>query len=149
MRRDFVNHRKIVRHNGPVVAGITLVIPAAGVDTAGFDTCTFIVGFGAIVAGAATSIEVHQSDDDGVADAYSALLGSKVTVADDDDDKLVYVEIERPRKRYLKCLVNRATQNSTVELILAVLSGAKRVPITADTTVAAGEKHVSPVEGTA
>lgn len=147
--KDLSNYSKFIRHNGPEGAGITAITPAAGVDMAGFDKCTFIVGFGAIVAGAATSVEVHQSDDDGATDDYSALAGSNVTVADDDDDSLVFVEIEKPRKRFLKCIVNRATQNSAVDLILAVLTGSRKVPVTQHSTVAGGEKHEWPAEGSA
>jgi hypothetical protein len=59
----------------------------------------FVAAFGAIVSGGAVSIEIHQSGDDGVADPYSALAGSKVTVADDQDGKLAYVEIVQPTRR--------------------------------------------------
>jgi hypothetical protein len=93
---------------------------------------------------------VQQSSDDGVADGYSDLEGSSVTVPDDGDNKLFYVEVVRPMKRYLKLIVLRATQNATLDGIVAVLSGAKLVPVTHDaTTVGAGETWISPEEGTA
>lgn len=140
---------KLVRHSNAVAAGATVITPSAGIDTKGFDNCLFIAALGAIVAGAATSIEVHQSSDDGVADAYGALLGSKVTIADTGDNQLFYVEVIRPRKRYLKLIVNRATQNATLDGIIAILSDAKHIATTHDTTVGGGETHVSPDEGTA
>jgi hypothetical protein len=141
---------KLQRHSNAVAAGSTVITPSAGIDMKGFDSCLFVVAFGAIVSGAATSIEVHQSSDDGVADGYSALLGSKVTVADDQDNKLAYVEIVRPAKRYVKCIVNRATQNATVDGIVAILSNGKKAPTTHDsTTVVGGETWSTPAEGTA
>jgi hypothetical protein len=139
---------KLVRHSAAVAAGATTITPSAGVDTKGFDSCMFVAAFGAIVSGGAVSIEIHQSGDDGVADPYSALAGSKVTVADDQDGKLAYVEIVQPTKRYLKCIVNRATQNATLDSIVAILSGPKVLPTVHDAaSVAAGETHPSPAEG--
>ena len=141
---------KFIRHSDAVAAGTSTITPSSGVDTQGFEACTFLAAFGAIVAGAATSIKVQQSDDDGVADAYSDLEGTSVTVADDDDNQVFYVEVVNPLKRYLKLIVSRATQNSTVDGIFAVLTGAKTIPTTHDaTTIGGGETHVSPAEGTA
>ena len=142
---------KLVRHSAAVAAGATTITPSAGVDMKGFDSCLFVAAFGAIVAGAATSIEVHQSSDDGVTDGYSSLAGSKVTVADDQDGKLAYVDVVQPLKRYVMLVVNRATQNATLDGIVAILSGPKSVPTTHDAaSVVAGSKTLpSPAEGTA
>jgi hypothetical protein len=141
---------KLVRHSGAVAAGSTVITPSAGIDARGFESVLFVAAFGAIVSGAATSIEVHQSSDDGVADAYSALAGSKVTVADDADGKLAFVEIVQPVKRYLKLIVNRATQNATLDGIIAILSGPKTIPTVHDAaTVAGGKTLASPAEGVA
>lgn len=110
----------------------------------GYETCMFLVHFGTITAGAATSIEVHTSTDDGSADAYTALLGSKVTVLDTADDTIVQVEVKKPLERYLLCVVNRATQNSVVGNIIAIQGGARHEPVSNT-----GEVHLSPIEGTA
>lgn len=140
---------KLQRVSNAVAAG-TSAVTSSAVDMKGYENCLFVVAFGAIVSGAATSIKVQQSSDDGSTDAYSDLEGTSVTVADDDDNQLAYVEIARPTKRYLKCIVSRATQNSTVDAIIAVLSGNKDTPTTHDaTTVLGGELHVTPAEGTA
>ncbi len=141
---------KITRHSDAVAAGATVITPSGGIDMQNFEGCLFIAALGTIVAGAATSIEVHQSSDDGSADAYTALLGSKVTIADDDDDKVFWVDVWRPRERYIKLIVNRATQNATLDGIVALQYAPRSKPITHDaTTVGGGELHVSPAEGTA
>tara|TARA_R110000822_G_scaffold130712_2_gene267351 strand:- start:722 stop:1162 length:441 start_codon:yes stop_codon:yes gene_type:complete len=140
-------NNKITLHSTLVAAGTGLITPASGVDMANFETCLFIVSFGAIVSGAATSIEVHQSADDS---SYAALLGSNVTVVDTADDTIVYIEVNKPIDQYLKCLVNRATQNATVNSIVALQGGPRVAPVTHDSsTVTTGEFHVSPAEGTA
>ncbi len=145
---NLTKNTKIIRHSNAVAVGVTVITPSTAVDTDSFESCTFIAAFGAIVAGAATSIEVHQSA--AAASGFTALLGSKVTVGDGDDDKLAFVEVTRPRKRYLKLVVNRATQNATLDGIIALLSSPKIAPVSHDATVlAASELHVSPAEGTA
>jgi hypothetical protein len=140
---------KLQRVSNAVAAG-TSTVTSSSVDMKGYENCLFVVAFGAIVSGGVQSVKVQQSSDDGSTDAYSDLEGTSVSVADNNDNQLVYVEIARPTKRYLKCIVSRATQNSTVDAIIAVLSGNKDMPTTHDaTTVLGGETHVSPEEGTA
>jgi len=141
---------KLIRHNVAVAAGVTTITPSAGVDTKGFAGCLFIVHWGAIVTGGVQSIECHSSTDDGVADAYAALSTSKVNVTDADDNKITYLDVYRPRERFLKCIVNRATQNATVDSITAILYDPVVMPTTHDAaTVSGGELHVAEPAGTA
>jgi len=141
---------KTTRHSNAVAAGQTTITPSAGIDMLGFETCAFEILWGAITAGGAQSVKVQQSNDDGVADDYDDLEGSGQTVADDDDNKITIVEVVRPTKRYLKCLVLRATQDSAVDGIVAHQYGARTLPVTQDaTTVSGTEVLVSPAEGTA
>lgn len=118
------------------------------IDTAGFEGIRLVVGLGAIVANAVTAVRVQQCDTSG--GSYADLEGSSVTVADDDDYQCVVIDIFRPRERYLKVVTDRATQNATVDFILAELYGARVEPTTDDTaTVISREVHRSPAEGTA
>ena len=146
MLEQFLKANKVIRHHGFEGAGMTAITPTAGVDCANFQECTFIVGFEAIVATGVQSIKVQQSDDDST---YADLAGSSISIADDGDNKLYIVSIKEPRKRYLKCIVSRATANSTVNGIFAILSGARKKPVTEDATVGSSESHASPAEGTA
>lgn len=141
---------KTVRHNGAAAAGTTDVDPSNGVDTAGFQAVQFEVAFGAITAGAVTSIKAQQSSDDGDSDAYSDIAGTSITVADDDDGKVFILDIRNPTKRYVKCYVDRGTQNAVLEGITAHLyDPTESLPITQDSTVGGVERHVTPAEGTA
>ena len=140
---------KVIRVMNGVVAG-TSVQTSSAIDTQGYEGVKIYTALGAITSGAATSVEVHQSSDDGVADAYTALLGSKITVADDDDNQITVHDIYKPAERYLKAVVNRATANAVIDGVIAVLYGARELPTSDDaTTVVARETHVSPAEGTA
>ena len=119
------------------------------VDTSGFDAVQFMVGFGAITSGAATSIKAQQ-DTDSAGGTMADIAGTSITVADTDDNKIAVSDIIRPGERYLRLKVLRATQNSVVDFALALLYGARNAPVTHDsTTVITPETHNTPAEGTA
>jgi hypothetical protein len=139
---------KFSRISNAVAAGQTTVTSSA-VDMLGFDAVTAVYAFGSITTGAATSVKAQQSSDDGSADAYSDIEGSSITVLDSYDNKLVLIEINNPQKRYVKFLVSRATQDSVVDGIFAIQTGAKLEPVTQPATVATSEYHLAPDEGTA
>ena len=131
-------------------AAATTDITSSAVDMQGFEGCIFIVTMGAITSGAVTSVKLQQSSDDGGSDAYADLEETSVTVADDDDNQVVIVDIKFPRERYLKCIVDRGTQNAVVDGIVALRYGSREQPATNDSsTVVSREVHCSPAEGTA
>lgn len=145
--QNLTKDAKLSRVSNAVAAGTT-TINSTSIDMQNFESATFIVAFGAIVAGAVTSIKVQQSSDNGSSDAWADLTGTSVSVADTDDNGLKFVEIARPRERYVRCVVSRATQNATVDGIVAIQTNAREMPVTHASGVA-GELHVSPAEGTA
>ena len=63
----------------------TSTIDATSVDMSAFESVLMVARFGAITAGAATSLKALQSSDVGVADAYCDLAGTSQSVAVDDD----------------------------------------------------------------
>lgn len=148
MRRNASSQMKTVRLSNAVAAGVT-TINSSVLDTQGANGARFLTAFGAIVAGAVTSVKIQQgnlADGSDMAD----LEGTSITVADDDDNQVVVHEIHNPRERYLRVVVLRATQNSTVDAIVAELIRPRVSPTSDDTaTVVGREIHVSPAEGTA
>lgn len=117
------------------------------IDMGEYDAIRLVTGFGAIVSGAVTSIKVTQCDtSDG---QYADIEGSSITVADDDDNLVAVIDIYRPRERYLKVVYSRATQNATVDFLVAELYGSRTEPVTQGATVISQEIHRSPAEGTA
>lgn len=142
-----VRRLKVDGTNFTVAAGATDVT-SESVDTKDYDGVEFICGFGAIVAGAVTSIKVRQ-DIVAAMSAGADIAGTAITVADTDDNKITRSGIIRPRERFLDHVVKRATQNATVDFLLAVLHKAHKVPITQHSTVIKAETFVSPAEGTA
>ena len=128
----------------------TSAITSDEVDTANCESVTFLVKFGAIESGAVTSVKVQQFPTTGGSGAAD-LEGSGVTVLDTDDNKVVAIEIVKPRERYLYCYVSRATQNSTVEWIVAIKNFVRKSPTGDGASIVTAGKNVlvSPAEGTA
>ena len=140
---------KVIRVMNGVVAG-TSAQTSSAIDTLGYEGVKIYSLFGTITSGAVTSVKVQQSSDDGSVDTYADLEGTSQSVADDDDNQVVVHDIYRPRERYLKVVISRATQNAVIDGVIAVLYGAHKKPTTDDTTTIVGrEVHASPAEGTA
>lgn len=142
-------HDLIIQQAATVTAGAAAAtaITSDAVDTAGCEGVLFVVSFGTIVSGAATSIKVQQCDTSG--GSYADLTGTSQTVADDDDNETFVVDVFRPREQFLKLVVSRATQNATVGSILAIKYGVGQRPTTQGTAVNAAEVFNNPAEGTA
>lgn len=139
---------KFIRVENGAAAGTT-DLTSDFVDTQGYDGVLFITSFGTITAGAVTSVKAQQDTDSGGATAAD-LLGSAVTVADDDDNQVVVHDIYRPRERYVAIVVDRGTQNAVLDGIVAILYHGSKAPVTNDaTTVVALKTLVSVAEGTA
>jgi hypothetical protein len=135
--------------SGYTVAAGSAAVSSDIIDTAGYRGVRFVEGFGAIVSGAATSLKVQQNtvnSGTGMAD----LAGSSITVADDDDNQIAVTDILHPTERYLRVVTSRATQNATIDFLIAELYDPYELPAdTSDAIVVATEKHISPTEGTA
>jgi len=146
MAEQISNQIKTTRVSNAVAAG-TSDIDSSSVDMRGYEGVRFTVLFGTITAAAVTSIKAARSTDDS---AFNDLLGTAITVADDDDNKAFVLDVWRPGERYVRCTVDRATQNAVVDGIIAEQYGPRVLAPTNDaTTVGGQEVHASPGEGTA
>lgn len=137
---------KITKVQNATVAG-TSAINATAVDMQGYEGVMFMVTPGTITSGAVTSINAAQSTDNS---SFADLEGSGITIADDDDNQVFWLDVYKPRERYVRLEVARATQNAVIGEIYAIQYGARVMPVdnnVADTIT--GEVHVSPAEGTA
>lgn len=144
MINSLLRETKVTRVSASAAAAQTDVTSSA-IDTKGFEGCLFIVAMGTITSGAVTSAHVEQCDTSG--GSYTELDGTEITIADDDDGKLVLIDVKQPAERYLKCVVDRATQDAVVDGIVAVQYAAKDIPTTHDsTTVGASGFDLTPDE---
>jgi hypothetical protein len=132
-----------------VAAAATDITDATAVDTAGYSGVRFIFAFGAIVAGAATSVAAAGKATSSPTPGTDDIAGSKITVADTADDTIVILDIANPQQRYVRPFVKRATQNATVNCIIAELYGPIKAAVTADASVTSQSLLVGPANGTA
>jgi len=128
------------------VAGQT-DIEGVELDMADYEGVMAIVTFGAIDGGAVTSLKWQQDTATGMASAAD-LLGSSVTVADTDDNKVKVLDLKNPSEQFVRLYVTRGTQDATIASAVYVQYGARVKPVTHGSNVA-GESHVAPAEGTA
>src|SRR5262245_42708433 len=107
--------------SGKLLSAVTPTAGAAGstningsiIDCSGFAGCLMAVHFGAIVGGSVVSLKAQVGNDPSRSDAAD-VTGSAVAVADTDDDKVFYIDVQRSQKQYMRLVVLRATQNATV-----------------------------------
>lgn len=131
------------------VAAGTSTQTSSAVDLAGYQGVRFIVTLGAITATGVPQIKASDCDTSG--GSYADIAGSLGTAftASTDDNKVWVLDIYRPTKRYIKCIVLRTTANAVIDSIVAELYDGKVQPSTDDTTVLGRKLLVSPIDGTA
>lgn len=138
--------------HAPVAAGTTDVTDCNVVDTQGYEGVRFIVGFGTLTAGSVAGIRAQQSDVMASATSLTGgadLEGTAILIADTDDNKMLILDIYRPRERYVQLVIDRATANAVVDFAICEKYGARKLPVTQDADVASAEVFASPAEGTA
>jgi len=133
-----------------VAAGQTDITDATAIDMAGYEGCRFIFSFGAITSGAVTSIAVAALATSSPTPETDDMLGTGISVTDGSDNTLYIIDIYKPRLRYLRPHVQRATQDAVLNSIIAEQYGHSGLePIAKSSTVTAQELHTSPAQGTA
>lgn len=115
-------------------AAATTDVNSDSVDMQGFESVVFGVSFGTITSGAVTSVKAQGSDDDS---SWSDLSGATVTVADTYDNQTVLLEVVKPLYRYVRCVVDRGTQNAVIDDGFAIQHGLRVGPVTHDASIAA------------
>lgn len=136
------NHVKLTKVADHTAAGTTAV-NSTGIDMAGYEGVLFITSFGT----AATDNTVNAAQGDTLGGTYDDLAATSVASGTSDED--VWVDVYRPRDRFVRLEAARGT-SSTLESIWAIQYGARKQP--QDNTISGtiiGEAHVSPAEGTA
>lgn len=145
---NFSKAIKSTRVSNAVAAG-TSDVESTAVDMKGFDAVAFEVSFGAITGSAVTSCKLQGSHDNVTWTGVNGdLLGTGVTVADDDDNQIFILDIDRPLFRYVRCVVDRGTQNAVVDGIVAHQYKADKEPVSQPSTTTVEYSH-APALGTA
>lgn len=148
MGKNLLRGIKITRVSNAVAAGTTDV-ECSEVNMEGFDGVQFVAQFGTITATAVTSMKAQQDIVTGMANAAD-LLGTGVSIADDESNLCLILDIYRPREQFMRPVIVRGTANAVIDSVIAIQYKADKKPTTQDaTTIADSEQHISPAEGTA
>jgi hypothetical protein len=137
---------KLTKVSVATAAG-TAAIDSDSVDMSGWEGVWFFTTVLAITGSGVQSINAAQCADDST---FLDLEGTGITIADDDDNQTFGVDVYRPKDRYVRLEVARATQNSAFGEIYALQYGPSKGPAdnNVDDTITT-ELHLSPAEGTA
>jgi hypothetical protein len=109
----------------------------------GYDGVMFIAQLGALSASQVTNLQIQGADaDTGHADLVGAVSAN---AADGDSDNLLIVDVVKPRQRYLKPMLNRATGNAVLDGIIAIRYSGSKLPVTQGASVASVVTVASPI----
>jgi hypothetical protein len=120
---------KLIRVEAASAAG-TSTITSDAVDMGqdgGWDGVRFITCTGTITAGAVTTMIGQAASDDFTTDAYD-IDNASLSIADDDDNSVVEMDILHPPDRYVRVIIQRTTANSAFGEIVAELYRAGTTP---------------------
>lgn len=142
---DFLSNEALIAASIATTGAGTSPVTSSAIDMAGYENVFVLVKFG--TAAANNVLKAQQSSDDAATDAYSDLEGTASGVG--SSDELVWIDIKRPSKRYVKIIATPGT-SSTIDAGISFRYGARQLPV--DNTTSGtiyGEQFVSPAEGTA
>jgi hypothetical protein len=109
------------------------------VDTQGFDSVAFIVKTGDVTSGSVLTLTAKTNSANSISSPAPVVLTDTVTytatTASDADDKLLILDLHKPRQRYVFGVLTIGTQNATIEGIFALLYNAHDMPLTVDSSV--------------
>lgn len=134
---------KISRVLNGVAAGFGDEKVSAVVDMQNLAGVVFIGVFGALTATAVTKMRVEQSD---AADGSGMvkLVGSEISIAVADANKMLVVDVKKPLKRYVRAVISRATADAVIDGVVAVQYGPRKAPVFQPASVAGSAQIVSP-----
>ena len=120
----------------------TSTVTSDSVDMTGFEGCVFLVAMGEIITSAATTCYVRQDTATGMGGGVQ-LTGTVITIADSDDDKILLMDVYRPKEQFLDVKVTRTVQNSEVDSIIAIQYNGRKTPVTYDSSTVASATYVA------
>jgi hypothetical protein len=113
----------------------------AAIDTYGYQGVVMVVKTAAIAAGGTNSIKAQQA----TASAFSTphdIAGSKIDIADDDDNQIFVIDVKNPIERYVRVYVDKDTTNAMAESAYYILYGPDYKPQTNDVADAVTTKSL-------
>lgn len=133
---NMLKDAKIMRVENSAVAGTSTLVSDI-VDMRGYDSICFVAILGDVTSGSV--LELHAKENSANSTSGSTELAGNAggtAGASDADNKLLVLDVQKPRERYVYCELERASQNAVVDGIIAILYNSHERPLaTQDSTV--------------
>jgi hypothetical protein len=134
---NFLKDMKFICVENAAVADTTTLTTDV-VDTRGFDSVAFIVKLGDVTATSVLTLTGLTNDtNDTVTPVTLADPVTYTAAAADADNKLMILDLHKPRQRYVYATLARGTANAVVDGIFALLYNSHEMPLTVDASVIA------------
>lgn len=136
---NFLKNMKVVRVANAAAAAQTAVDTAV-LDTSGYDSVCFIAVLGDVTATSVLTLTGKTNTASSTSSPAPTSLATTVTytaAASDADNKMMILDLHKPRQRYVFATLTRTTANAVVDGIFAILYNAHLCPVTVDGTVLA------------
>lgn len=128
---------KVIRVENAAAAGTSELVTDI-IDTQGYEGVAFIALLGDVTDTSVLSLTGKTNSANSTSGATSLASPASFTAgATSADNKLLVLDISRPRQRYVFASLTRTTANAVVDGIIAVLYGPTMAPVTADASVVA------------
>jgi hypothetical protein len=118
-------------------------------DMSGYEGVVFITPITDSVATgvAALTVEQNTADSDTGMAALSGAVDNATSAENDDlNNTLLVVEVYRPAERYVQAVRTSTTESIAFGSCIAILYGARKLPVSLDATVQDGALVASPAE---
>lgn len=133
----------------PVAAANNTDSNSDRIDMAGYDGVMFIATVTDSVATGVATLKVEQNttdSDTGMAALAGATAAATCVVNDDINDKVLIVDVYRPRERYVQAVRTSSAANIAFGPVVAILYGPNTKPVADHSTVLASAVVSSPAE---
>ncbi|MBI1207500.1 MAG: hypothetical protein GC191_09470 [Azospirillum sp.] len=117
---------------------------STAIDMAGFDGVLLVGIVGAVTATGTVTLAAEQSADNGAADPFTPVAGASAAADDQDGNKLLMLDLYRPRERFIRTQLTRGTANSVYGGTLALQYAGRSRPTEHDAATLAAVALVIP-----
>lgn len=141
---------KIMEVGAPIANAANTDSNSDRIDMSGWEGICFVCPVTDSAATGVATLKVEQNivdSDTGMAALSGATATATCAVNDDINDKLLIVDVYKPRERYVQAVRTSTVANIAFGNVIAILYEGKKAPITADASVLASALAVSPAEG--
>jgi hypothetical protein len=136
---------KITRVMNAVTAGTSDDQYGSILDMAGWDGVVFVASLGTVTSTGVATLKVQQNTANSASGMATLASAAQATITD-GSNKLLVVDVHRPREQYVRAQLTRATANVVIDGIVAIQYNGRTAPVTQGSTVADTAQANRPAE---